>query len=113
MLGMTKTELPYKLHSCFHGRTVEAIRKRLQTLEWTVPTVVRQREPSSVYRPHRPEGSPTSLSPPPQLATSPQTAMLVQSTPLQEDTATSCVVQPVNVEQWGGYAGEGIPFLGI
>ncbi len=99
-MGMTKRELANKLHSRFRTRTVEAIRKRLQTLEWTVPTVVHQREPSSVYRPHRPEGSPSSLSPPPQLATSPQTVMLVQSTPLQEDTGTSRVVQPVNVEQW-------------
>ncbi len=100
MLGMTKRELAIKLHSHFRTRTVEAIRKRLQTLEWTVPTVVHQREPSPVYRPHSPEGSPTSLSPPPQLAMSPQTAILVQSTPLLEDTVTPRVIQPVNVEQW-------------
>ncbi len=101
VMGTTKRELANKLHSRFRTRTVEAIWKRLQTLEWKIPTVVHQREPSSVYRPHRPEGSPTSLSPPPQLATSPQTVMmLVQSTPLQEDTGTSRVVQPVNVKQW-------------
>ncbi len=100
VVGMTKRELANKLHSCFHCRTAEAIRKRLQNLNWTIPTVIRQREPSSIHITHRPEGSPTPPLEPTKLAVSTQTPMLDQSIPLRKDIVTPSAAQPVNVELW-------------
>ncbi len=98
--GLTKQELADKLRPGFHCRTAEAIRKRLQKLDWTPSNETFQGEPSVVAMTHRPEGSPTPPHEPPNLAVSAQTSMLDQSLPLWKDIATPISAQPVNGESW-------------
>lgn len=98
--GMTKRELADKLCPYFHCRTSEAIRKRLQKINWTPRHETSQGEPSLGAASQRPEGSPILPHESPILVMSAQTSMLDQSIPLQNDIATSISAQPVEVESW-------------
>ncbi len=97
---MPKRELADKLCPYFHCRTTEAIRKRLQKVNWTPRHETSQGEPSLVAASQRPEGSPIPPHEPPILAMSAQTSMLDQSIPLQNDIVTPISAQPVEVESW-------------